>query len=208
MKKHFLLLTTGLFTVVLVNAQIKKGDVLLGGGVTFGTTSSKPNPSDATTISVYPSIGKAVKDNLVVGLNLGFGHYHSKGGSTPASISNSYSYSLGAFVRRYKELGAKFYLFGEGDLTGTYSRAKNYFDGTDPSSVPASKTWSANAAVGGGIAYFVSPHVQLETGIQDLAYAGYNHASGGGGSTSHGFAIGTGLNEAVQNLIVGVKWIL
>jgi hypothetical protein len=35
MKKQFYLLTAGLFTLCIANAQIKKGDILLGGNVLF-----------------------------------------------------------------------------------------------------------------------------------------------------------------------------
>jgi len=205
MKKQFYLLAAGLFTVCIANAQVQKGDVLLGGNLTFNT-SKAPNSytSKSNYIAVLPSIGKAVKDNLVVGLNLGYSHSHIEYGTSPVTNTNTDVYSLGAFVRRYKELGSKFYLFMEGDLAGNYQRSKIYADGTPSSSVPAQKTWGINAGLYPGIAYFLSRHVQLETGLQNFVYANYSHGS----DRSRAFNVGTGFSQSLNNFVVGAKWVL
>jgi len=209
-KKHFYVLAAGLFTVCIANAQIKKGDVLLGGNVNFSTSNVKPtgSGSDATSFAISPSIGKAVKDDLVVGLNLNYSHGRSKYGS-PATISTGDTYGLGVFVRKYKSLGANFALFAEGDLSGAYQQSNSYPDGgTKP---PANKGYSISAGFYPGLAYFISRHVQIETGMQNLAYASYVHTKTGDGaseSKSNSFNVGTGLSRTLDNFVVGIRWII
>ncbi|MDO6433794.1 autotransporter domain-containing protein [Flavitalea sp. BT771] len=210
MKKHFYLLAAGLFTVCIANAQIKKGDILLGGNVNFNTSNVKPDSyaSDQTFFAISPSIAKAVKDDLIVGLTLSYAHTRTKGG-TPSTISTIDSYGLGVFVRRYKSLGANFALFAEGNLSGAYQQNNSYPDGAPKP--PANKGYSINAGFYPGIAYFISRHVQVETGMQNLFYAQYGHSKLGDGADnvkSNSFSLGTGLNKTLDNFVVGIKWII
>jgi hypothetical protein len=210
MQKHFYLLAAGLFTVCIANAQIKKGDILLGGNVNFNTSNVKPagSGSDLTSFTIVPSIARAVKDDLVVGLNLAYTHSRSKYGS-PTSISTSDSYGLGVFVRKYKSLGANFALFAEGDLSGAYLVNNGYLEnGPKP---PANKGYSINAGFYPGLAYFISRHVQVETGMQNLFYAQYGHTKTGDGANevkSNSFGLGTAFNKTLDNFVIGIKWII
>jgi hypothetical protein len=211
MQKHFYLLAAGLFTVCIANAQIKRGDILLGGNVNFNKSDVKPETSgtDLTSFTISPSIAKAVKDDLIVGLNLTYGHSRSKYGSNPTTISTGDSYGLGVFVRRYKSLGANFALFAEGDLSGNYGQSNSYPDGGPKP--PANKSYSINAGFYPGLAYFISRHVQVETGMQNLAYAQYGHTRSGDGASevkSNSFSLGTGLSRTLDNFVVGIKWII
>jgi hypothetical protein len=210
MQKHFYLLAAGLFTLCIANAQIKKGDILLGGNVNFNTSNTKPigSASDATSFAILPSIAKAVKDDLIVGLNLAYTHGRSKYGS-PTFISTSDTYGLGVFVRKYKSLGANFALFAEGDLSGNYNQTNSYPDGGPKP--PANKGYSVNAGFYPGLAYFISRHVQVETGMQNLFYAQYGHTKTGDGANevkSNSFSLGTGLSKTLDNFVIGIKWII
>lgn len=212
MKRQFYLLTAGLLSVCVAHAQLKKGDILLGGNVNFYRQAVNPvsanNPVDQTNFSFTPSVARAVKDDLIVGLNLTYTYNKTKSG-TPAYISTQGGYGLGVFVRKYKTLGAGFALFAEGDLGGMYQLSKSYADGgTKP---PADKSYSINAGFYPGIAYFISKHVQLETGLQNMGYIQYAHAKTGQDVAevkSSTFTVGSSLNQAFNNLIVGFKWIL
>ena len=212
MKKQFYLLTAGLLLACIAQAQLKKDDILLGGNVNFSKQTVNPAsnyyPGDQTNFSFSPSIARAVKDDLLVGLNLTYNYSKSKIG-TPATISTQNGYGLGVFVRKYKVLGAGFALFAEGDLGGTYLLSRSYLDGG--AKPPAGKSYSINAGFYPGIAYFISKHVQLETGIQNLAYIQYEHAKTGQAPAeqkSTDLSIGTSLNQAIDNFVVGVKWVL
>lgn len=213
MKKQLYLLTAGLLLVCLANAQIKKGDILLGGNVNFNSSTTDPTTNDYTNKTIgygfSPSIGKAVHDDLVVGLNLIFTHNKTKSGATPVGVGVQDTYGLGVFVRKYKVLGAGFALFGEGDLGGLYQTTNNYSEGSPKP--PANKYYSINAGFYPGIAYFISRHVQLETGMRNLAYIQYGHSRSGSGtvtSSTKNFSAGTGFSQAFDNFVVGVTWIL
>ena len=118
------------FSLILIGflsqAQISKGTILLGGDFDFATSSNKMTtdgvPVTPATItkntgfSVYPSIGKAIKDNLVVGVDLGVGYNSEK--ANPNYKENDYS--IGVFMRNYKYLGSRFYFFIESRLGFTY----------------------------------------------------------------------------------------
>jgi hypothetical protein len=212
MKKQFYLLAAGLLFACITNAQIKKGDVLLGGNVGFSKqtiSSASPYTNDQTAFSISPSIAKAVKDDLIVGVNLTYFHNREKQGGTPYVITTQDNYGLGFLVRKYKTLGAGFALFAEGDLSGLYELSNNYDIGdTKP---PADKTYSINLGFYPGIAYFISRHVQLETGIQNLAYVQYGHTKMGQAPNevkSNTFSLGTNLNQLLNNFVIGVKWVL
>ena len=214
MKKQFYLLTAGLLIVCITNAQIKKGDVLLGGNLNFSKQTTKPDDvfynGDQTSFSISPSIAKAVKDDLIVGLNLSFSYFKNVNKvNTPSMISTSSSYGLGVFIRKYKVLGAGFALFAEGDLSGQDILSRSYADGgTKP---PADKNYTINAGFYPGLAYFISKHVQLETGFQNLAYVQYGHANTGQNPfevKTNTFSVGTGFNQALSNFIVGIKWLM
>lgn len=213
-KKQFYLLTAGLLFVCIAHAQIKKGDILLGGNVNFSKQTTNPVTGDyssnQTVYSIAPSIARAVKDDLLVGLNLTYSYNGSKSNGGTTIITRQNSFGLGVFVRKYKTLGAGFALFAEGDLGGTYNLWKNYVEGgTKP---PANKGYSINAGFYPGVAYFISKHVQLETGIQNMAYIQYGHSKTAPGSMveqkSNSFMVGTSLSQALNSLVVGVKWVL
>ncbi|MBN9382868.1 MAG: hypothetical protein J0H74_19030 [Chitinophagaceae bacterium] len=210
MKKQFYLLATGLFTVCIVNAQIKKGDILLGGNLNFSKQDTKPMSSNSTSITVAPSFGIATKDNQVIGFNLSYGHTKAENYSYPTQTSDIYG--AGVFLRRYKLLGSGFSLFAEGNFMGYYSHQKNiYYTGTG---VPTdTKGYSFYLGFYPGIAYAISRHVQLETGFQNLAYASYGHTKTTiTGATNDvktdNFLLGTALNNNLGGFTVGLKWLL
>jgi hypothetical protein len=207
MKKHFYLLTVGLLTACISYAQVKKGDVLVGGNIGFFKQDVSPGQSgnDLTSFSIYPSIGKAIRDDLVVGLNLGYAHSRTKSVTSDAYITTQVQYSLGAYIRRYKNLGAGFALFGEGDLLLTYGLYKSYYDGGPKP--PASKSYSIRAGLYPGIAYFLSRRVQVETGFQDIVNVQYLQ-SGFGADKSNSVSLNANLNKAFDNFVVGFKLLL
>jgi len=47
----------------------------------------------------------------------------------------------------------------------------------------------------------------VETGLQNFVYANYSHGDNGG-YKSHGFNVGTGFNQTLNNFVVGAKWVL
>jgi len=214
MKLQLYLLTAGLLVAGVTNAQIKKGDIILGGDLGFSTSTQSsnqsPDKSKQNGVNISPSIGWAVKDDLTMGVILSFLHSKSEsaGNGQTQTIDN---YGLGYFIRKYKMLGSGFALFAEGNLIGGYGHTKNI---PSPGSTESDlKGYNVKLGFYPGIAYFISRHVMLETGFRDLAYANYNHIKTTytgvtGDSKSSTFSIGTGLSDQLSNFTVGLKWIL
>lgn len=218
MKKQLYLFAAALLLLCIVfipqaRAQIKKGDILLGGGLSFNTSSAGSANGKQTGIYLAPVVGKAIQDNLVLGLNLTYQHFRSSGGYNDYS-STSDSYGAGIFLRRYKPLAGGFSAYIEGDLGGSYTRQDVH---NPPGSGSSTKTrgYNINAHLDAGIAYAVTKRVQVETGFMGLVNTTYSHSrtdyfdSGTPGAVAHGsggtFNLGTNLNNALQNFIVGFR---
>ncbi|HVU57074.1 MAG TPA: hypothetical protein VHD83_18560 [Puia sp.] len=219
MKKYFYLLAAGLLLLCTGRAQIKKGESLLGGSVGFmrqDYNAISPGNGNATYVNVQPSFGKAIKDNLVVGVNLYYSYSKlvEPSDATPIYTVKQPGYGLGFFVRGYKDLGRSFSMFLEGDLGGMYSLAKGSYEGVNELSVD-NKGYSINASLSAGIAYHITPRWMVETGFQNLAYINYGHTKYGGTITSVGgrqkessFSLGTNLNKELNNFAIGCRYIL
>src|SRR5688572_1133695 len=115
--KKLILSTLALASASLfAQAQINKGFVLLGGGISAST--GKLENVDVQTknnaISFYPSIGVAVKENVVMGVRLSYSRSRSRQSNTSSPLKqDAESIGGGLFYRKYLVLSSKFFLFGE-----------------------------------------------------------------------------------------------
>ena len=216
MKKYFYLLTAGLLLFFTGRAQIKKGELLLGGNLGFQKQDNDPvapNYSNATFTSVAPSFGKAIGDNLVAGVSLSYGYSKmvQSDGYNPLYTLNQRNYGLVFFIRRYMDLGHNFSLFVEGDLGGIYLRQKGSYEGTNGLYVN-SKGYNISASLAAGITYRLTHRWMVETGFQNLGYAIYSHSKQEGSSQSfqkyNGVSLGTNLNRALNNFTIGCRYVL
>jgi len=178
MKKIFLS-ALAVFIVFLSHAQIKKGTVFIGGNINFSHQSSKADDSlyiplnPATNFSFSPSVGWAIKDNLVFGIDLGYGYQKiNYNYASPNYYDKLNSYSGGIFLRKYATLGSGFYLFGQTDLDFTYTKTSHSQGIPD---LQKTKTNTIGLSFYPGVAYRVSSHWQLETGLPGLAHITYSH---------------------------------
>ena len=208
MKKHFYLLLLFFAITFYSQAQVSKGTILLGGNVGFSSQKtenppgSTPDESKNTYISLSPSIGKAIKDNLVAGINLNYAY--SKTTETTSGVKSDQktnSYGLGVFLREYIPLGKGFSVFTQETLGGFYSKTTS--DGLQLST-------ATSVALGfyPGIAYNITKQVQLETGFTDLFSIGYSHSTNTGGSKTNGFSAGANLSNGLENFVVGCRLLL
>ena len=123
MRKIFLTIIAVSIFVCSANAQIKKGSIFRGGDISGSTQKTKIG--DITTnkqngITISPVFGKAIKDNLVLGMNVGFGIYEMDNSNGNNYSQNADFYNAGVFLRKYKNIGAGgFYLFVQGGLGGS-----------------------------------------------------------------------------------------
>jgi len=101
------------------NAQIQKQSILLGGQLSYTKNKNQienlNQKSESGIISI--SIGKAFKDNKIVGVNLGFtpirqSSYLNNGDTTAIAFNR---FDIGVFYREYKKLAKDFYFFSQLD---------------------------------------------------------------------------------------------
>ena len=171
------------FTIISVSlhsiakAQINKGSVLLGGGVSIGKLKSDnsipPSPdNDQKYLSINPAVGIAIKENLVFGVQLNYGHSDNSQlyPSSELQESDYSTYGGGIFLRQYLLLGKGFYAFGQGDLS--YRHQENTNNYTSPNVLNSSsfkdKGWNIGLNLSPGLAYAVNKRFHLEVGFANL----------------------------------------
>ena len=195
MKKHFYLLFFFFAITFCSQAQIKKGDILLGGTLGFNTQKTTPGDNSPTqgtkqsSFTITPSIGKAVKDNLLIGFDLTFAGSKNTQNVGASNTTKSNTYGAGVFIRKYKPLGSGFAIFMQTRLGGNYNTQKSQYELT---SYPYSKVsgYSFDLSFYPGIAYAITKRVQLETGFANLVDVNYSHSK---------IAYTTGVNNTVTS---------
>ncbi len=176
--KKFVLLTTTLvvFIALSSNAQINQGTILLGGGISGNSSKSGEGPSQTKNswFSLAPSIGFAVKENKVIGINLFYSHNKYAYNSSPIKYRTTNGYGGGVFYRSYLPLAKKFYLFGEGNAYFRYTKQSDeqVFD-----TKYSNKQTEIGLSVYPGLSYAVNKRFHLEASINNLLSLAYYRTS-------------------------------
>lgn len=194
-------------------AQIGKGSLFFGGDI--GGSSIKTKTDDVTTrkysvVTITPAFGIAIKENLIVGVNVLYDLYDNKNlpnnGRTEAK-----AYGGGFFFRKYKNIGKSgFYIFLHTGVGAIYEKQEQ--EGPyQPLTVQ--KETSFFAVANPGISFAVSKKFHIETGFTDvlrLYYVTQKTESGNPASTvkSNSFGISTSLNNAASNLFLGFRLLI
>jgi len=200
-----------LFTITLTQAQIKKGAHFLGGSLgiyTEKTSSDSTADLVSNNFSFTPAYGRAIKDNLIFGadLMLQTGNYESY-----LTKEDRQSFGAGIFLRKYMELGKKFYLFAEGRLGGYYETSdavsSYYAEGNYDR-----KGFAFQAGLYPGVAFAITNKFHIETGFNNLLYMQYSKTKTDYTGTTYDtetnrFAIGSSLSS-FNGFVVGFRFIL
>ncbi|MRG46801.1 outer membrane beta-barrel protein [Chitinophaga sp. SYP-B3965] len=158
MKKMIVVAVLGLIGTQFANAQVKKGNILLGGTVGVHTESDKTDGVDGkrtfTSFGISPKIGYAVSDKWVVGV---FANTSFNSNKDLAGVKgNTNTIAPGIFVRNYHNIGeSKFAFFGEANVS--YG-----FGSSETADVKTQKTTEIDANILPGIAYFVTKRFNVE----------------------------------------------
>lgn len=214
MKKTLLLACTFISFATISQAQITKGSILLGGsiGLSAGKTDASINEDSKTnSLNFSPTIGVAVKENWIVGINTSFSNYKADPTVSYPIKRKDESFSGGVFARRYSTIGKNFYLYGNGSLN--YQKtSQSQISSTDYANHFTSKGVSLSIAP--GIAYAINKRFHLEMSMNDLLSVGYIKTEsedvtlGGRKITeSKSFGFETNLNPA-SSLYVGFRFVL
>ncbi|HEY0434453.1 MAG TPA: hypothetical protein VGC95_11300 [Chitinophagaceae bacterium] len=160
--KRSLLVVAAFAAVSLLHAQFEKGSILLGGNIEFAESKGEISGTKATGVSVCPSIGVAVSQNLFAGINV----IYSRAKNDVNGDNNYDSRVTGGqvFLRRYVFLGAGFNIFGEADAFGESAKNSQVSAGV----TSAGKTTSFGIAAWPGISYGATRCLQLEIGMPNF----------------------------------------
>jgi hypothetical protein len=174
-----------LFSVVFVctllttsYAQINKGTVWIGSNFSYSRNNFTPDQvgiSDkARIVSILPSFGVAIKDNVVLGV---FGNYttinREQQTTSYYSKRDEKTYGGGLFVRRYVPVFKRFYLYGEGRLGYNKLESEENWATTSASGTNKLKSWETGLTFTPGIAYGITRSILLEAGAAALFDARY-----------------------------------
>lgn len=178
MKKSILLLAMVLMSTVAYG-QIQKGDVQLGGNLSY--ISSETGNFETNTFSITPRASLFISENTSLGLTLGF--TNQKINQTESNL-----FTYGAFARFYKNIAENFYVFLQPGITF----ANGESNGNDTSQFSFNLTPA--------LAYFVSEKIALEMNVGGLFYNRQETASVDSNSY--------GLNINLTGLTVGASILL
>lgn len=170
--KKLVLFAAILFGVATANAQIKEGNVMVGGTL----ADFKANFDHSTSLTLSPKAAWFIQDGLAVGgyVNLGFTHING--------AATTYSYGLGPLAR----------YFLQSEKVGTLKKAMFFleanagFEGNSTTKGGGS-TNGLGFGIGPGVSYFITPNIGLEALLKYNGIAGF----GSRGYTDNlGFGIG------------------
>lgn len=213
-KLHTLSFSILLLSSVIVQAQVNKGAILLGGSIGGSDYKTKyPNSEiKQSFINVSPAFGIAIKDNLVLGLNTGFSWGKSDDNSPGSIDSKSDLYSAYIFLRKYKAIGKNgFSIFVQGNAGSSYAKLEN--NGFASSSI--AKRTLIGVSANPGISYAISKKFQLETGFNNVVGINWSTekvTNNNGGiiseSKTNGFDVSTNISSFTSSFYVGFRVLL
>jgi Outer membrane protein beta-barrel domain len=213
MRKTVLLLIFSFTFITSAFSQITKGSLLLGGDLSAFSNKQEFGPNNknkSSGITLSPLIGKAVKDNLFIGIYASLGY--NKNETTPLTgKASSNSYGAGLFVRKYGVVKNNLYGFLQGNVGFNYAKSSNEQTGFSSEN----KQTSAGINISPGLSYKISKKIHLEAGLRDLAALIYgktkttnNNLGVITNSESKGLSLSGNLTNLTSSLFVGFRLLL
>lgn len=179
MKKITLVSLLVILSATIINAQISKGSLYLGGSV--GASSYKQDNSNTTTkgkqksIFFSPALGVAIQNNLIAGINFSYSSASSKDFFNYTDY-NTHAFGAGVFLRKYYPIIKNLYFFGQSDLG--YSQYQYEYPVTISNPyTSSSKNQYITTKLSAGIAFHLFKSVYIETGFPTLIELGYSKST-------------------------------
>ncbi|MCH6234221.1 hypothetical protein [Cognataquiflexum rubidum] len=179
LKLLFIIVASGVFSSL--EAQTSKGDWMLGGSLNYYINHDIRSNPPSTDKNIYknqgfdisPQVGKFVKKNLVVGMNLSYrrSYWTNNLESTDELIfrQKSTTASIGAFTRKYFSISEQVFLFAQADI-GYFNRINS--DVSSPNTEERELRTNGLQLKGyGGIAYFPKKWLAIEALISPIGYS-------------------------------------
>jgi tetrahydromethanopterin S-methyltransferase subunit G len=216
--KNYCLLIVGLFFAIFLQAQIKQNAVLLGGrlGQNNNLLRSVNSEEKKSTLIIQSAIGKAVKENKVVGVLLGFSFDNNRNINTGLDTSTRKVnvVNIGIFYRQYKKIGKDFYLFGEVETGYRSVRSNNKLSSIIGDVRISENAWFTNFNL--GAAYQLSKKIQLELIMPNIGIMEYgitkrtSTVASVSDYKNKGFSFDSNIssNTFLSNLQIGFRFVL
>ena len=190
MKQILLVVALVLNSSLLFAQVIEKNKRILGGTVNGGynqsqadtLASSKPSTRGSSGyINLSPSLGKAVKDNVVFGYLVSMGYSHSKSEDlrvNETGKSNGYTFGGGVFVERYFPLSKSLSFSASMPLQLYYSWYDNkLFQNGTSSGTDNNKYYGAGIALYPSLNYLLNKKFILQLTLNNFVSLGYRHST-------------------------------
>ena len=202
MKKNVLLLLVLASFSLAATAQIKKGSLFLGGDIGGSTRTAKTDGTSLgkeNSLRISPVFGKAVRENLFVGIDGTLSLYKNEISNSPNDYKQQ-QYGGGVFIRKYKPLGkSDFFLFLQCRLGYQYQKLVSI---NNPPTAFSTKTNTVSLSAYPGISYAVSKKLHIETGFNGLVNLSYYNETNNQGNSGSGIvkSNGVSLHSSLENL--------
>ena len=175
--KNILFTICALIVATPLFGQIPRGTSTIGGSISGArhkgqrsydaSYSTKKMEMKTTTLSVTPSYGYFVVNNLCIGINvnLSTNNWRGKPIDSPELKSDSWSIGAGPQVRYYLPLDSKLYAYGAASYSWHTAKA-DYAELTAVDGIRGSiDSKSTQLDAGLGLSYFINPRTAVETGV-------------------------------------------
>ena len=159
MKKTFALLAVALFCSAAAQAQIQRGNLLVGGDI--ANFNLNLNKGGNFSMRIDPKVAVFIKNNLAVGAYLNLGLATAKGAGT------SVNYGIGGLGRYYIN-DSSINLLRHGRF---FLEANVGIEGDNPS--VGENTNGLGLGAGPGYAYFITPNIGFETLLKYQGIVGF-----------------------------------
>ncbi len=175
------------------NAQITKGKILVGGQISAASNKSSivsqpfpnplPNPFPSTQANsnkaavIGISIGKAIKENKVVGFNFTTYSFNDKRTSVgfDTTTIKSNQYEVGVFYRQYKKLAKDLNFFVQFDAAAVFGKEKITYTNLSPYNLNEKQN-GGKLFFSPGISYAILKKLQLEITMPSLVSVSFFHS--------------------------------
>jgi len=217
MKKSILILLT-FFVIKASYSQTEKGKMFIGGQINVSGNSQNrldtlyKNNYKSKGITLSPTFGYFIKDNIAIGANITFRYLNSKQTNkytniTPTSRSDkstSIGYGIGGFVRYYSNINDKFKFFLQGDLSYLKTEQK-----VTQSNYPIDQDYTNNSIsclISPGLVYFVTPNFGIQTTFGNLNYSFNIQKDKTKSYDNHYITNNYGLNLNISTITLGFNY--
>lgn len=190
MKKTILLTILSLSYFINLAQVIEKGKRILGGSIGFNLSQNTYNDDAANdpesisndfSINLSPSLGKAVKNNLIFGHELHLGYSHSKNehiGVSDGSKGNGYVIGAGVFLEKFYPITKSLSFSGYMPLTASYGTGEGK-EWTNSSlfKTTSAKNFNVGISLSPSLNYSANKNFLIRLYLNDFIGLGYTHGT-------------------------------